>query len=136
MAYEASCKSYPEAMPALPEVPGGRYFYPSFHELEMEHVWKKSWIIVAHISEFDEIVSYRLFERLDPSIISVRSAGNQYRALHNVCRHRGAPLILQEQGTAKRFTCPYHAWTYNGDGTLIAVPDEKDFKCLDRRNRG
>src|SRR3546814_772623 len=102
----------------------------------MEHVWKKSWIIVAHISEFDEIGSYRLFERLDPSIIIVRSAGNQYRAFHYVCRHRGAPLILKEQGTAKRFTCPYHAWTYNGDGTLIAVPDEKDFKCLDRRNRG
>src|SRR3546814_20753687 len=102
MAYEASCKSYPEAMPALPEVPGGRYFDPSFHELEMEHVWKKSWIIVAHISEFDEIGSYRLFERLDPSLIIVRSPGNQYRAFHTVCRHRGAPLILQEPGTAKR----------------------------------
>src|SRR3546814_20734938 len=88
------------------------------------------------ISDWSSDVCSSDLERLDPSIIIVRSAGNQYRAFHNVCRHRGAPLILQEQGTAKRFTCPYHAWTYNGDGTLIAVPDEKDFKCLDRRNRG
>src|SRR3546814_14643295 len=107
MAYEASCKSYPEAMPALPEVPGGRYFDPSFHELEMAHVWKKSWIIVAHISEFDEIGSYRLFETLDPSIIIVRSAGNQSRAFHYVSRHRGTPLNPPAPCTSNPLPSPY-----------------------------
>jgi len=51
----------------------------------------------------------------------------------NVCRHRGA-RVANGTGTAKRFVCPYHAWTFGNDGSLIARPDEGSFCSSTRDN--
>jgi len=133
---EAARREYPSTFPPLPEVPGARYFDSSFYELEMEHVWKKTWLNVGHASELPEIGSYFLFERLGLSIIITRDKNDQIKAFHNVCRHRGAPLVLNDTGETKRFTCPYHSWSYNLEGKLVAVPEEFNFACLDRAERG
>ena len=55
------------------------------------------------------------------SVIVVRGGDGTIRAFDNVCVHRGAPLVA-ESGTTPRFTCPYHAWVYRLDGTLIGAP--------------
>ena len=60
------------------------------------------------------------------------SAGNQsssagsdreVRALLNVCRHRGSRVCPERAGHARGgvFVCPYHAWTYELDGSLRAA---------------
>jgi phenylpropionate dioxygenase-like ring-hydroxylating dioxygenase large terminal subunit len=54
---------------------------------------------------------------LDEPLIVTRHDG-QLRVLSNVCRHRGMP-VAKGQGNTKRFVCPYHAWTYGTDGTLL-----------------
>ena len=48
----------------------------------------------------------------------MRGDAQEIRAMANVCRHRGMPLA-QDRGTAKRFTCNYHAWAYGRDGVLL-----------------
>jgi len=57
-------------------------------------------------------------------IVVVRQADGSLRALVNICRHRGAPLVdPQGQGSGLRsFSCPYHAWNYALDGALQARP--------------
>lgn len=133
---EAARREYPSDFPPLPEIPGGRYYDSSFYELEMEHVWKKTWLIAGHASEAPEIGSYFLFERLGLSIIITRDKNDEIKAFHNICRHRGAPLVLDNTGQTKRFTCPYHSWSFNLEGKLVAVPEEFNFACLDRAERG
>ncbi len=37
---------------------------------------------------------------------------------------------------AVRFSCPYHAWSYDLDGKLRAIPEEAGFATLDRERHG
>ena len=43
------------------------------------------------------------------------------QALVNVCRHRRHE-VMSGEGSCKVMQCPYHAWTYNLDGSLRAAP--------------
>jgi len=56
-------------------------------------------------------------------IAVIRQADGSLRALVNACRHRGATLLEgRGQGGMRRIVCPYHAWTYETDGTLVQRP--------------
>ena len=45
----------------------------------------------------------------------------QLQAFYNVCQHRGHRL-LEGQGNKQCISCPYHAWTYDLAGQLMAAP--------------
>lgn len=125
---------YPANLPPLPPVPAGRYCDPEFYALELEHLFKRNWLQVGHVSEIEEIGSYKLFDQLGLSIIVSRTSDDEIRAFRNVCRHRGAALITQPSGKTKRFVCPYHAWGYDLAGELRSVPEAHNFACLDKSN--
>jgi len=133
--WELNRKVYPEGFPAFPEIPGDRYTSDAFYDLEVEHIWNKSWLCVGRADEIAEPGCHMLFNRLNRSVIVVRGKDNQIRAFHNTCRHRGAPLV---QGAGKRavLTCRYHSWGYDLEGKLIAVSEEHDFGDLDKCSRG
>jgi phenylpropionate dioxygenase-like ring-hydroxylating dioxygenase large terminal subunit len=133
---ETARETYPEAFPALPEVPTGRYTDPQFYDLEMRHLWRKTWLHAGHVSELPQPGSYKLFEQLGLSIIISRGLDGELNAFHNICRHRASALLLEKQGIARRFVCPYHAWSYSLDGSLTSVPMSYDFACLDKSKRG
>jgi phenylpropionate dioxygenase-like ring-hydroxylating dioxygenase large terminal subunit len=69
-------------------------------------------------------------------ILIVRNASGELRAFANICRHRGARLARGCGNVAARFTCPYHAWSYDTDGRLRALPDDYGFAGLDRETHG
>lgn len=69
-------------------------------------------------------------------LLLVRGADGVLRAFYNTCQHRGAPVVREACGTARRLTCQYHAWTYDLDGRLVGVPDRRDFTRLDEAERG
>lgn len=133
---ELARTGYPEGFPALPEVPVGRYSDIRMYDLEMQHLWRKTWLHACHLSEIPEDGSYKLFERVGLNIIVSRGPGDQVRAFHNICRHRGSRVLLDQTGNAKRFVCPYHSWSYGRDGSLLSVPESRDFACLDKADRG
>lgn len=132
---EFSRTSYPEGFPALPDLPAARYFDPEFYRLEMERVFRKSWLCVGHASQVPKSGSYRLFEQFDQSIILSRGSDDRIRAFKNTCRHRGAALITQTEGVAKRFICPYHAWGFSSEGELKSVPEAHNFACLNKADK-
>ena len=127
--------SYPSDLPALPDLPSARYFDPDFHKLEMEHVFGKTWLYAAHVSELPDKGSYKLFEQMGLSVIVSRGEDGTIRAFRNVCRHRGAALVTEPSGKARRFVCPYHAWGYASDGELKSVPEAHNFACLDKAEK-
>ncbi len=68
-------------------------------------------------------------------LLVVRGTDGIARGFRNACRHRGMRLVDGE-GCARAFACPYHAWTYGLDGALRHVPGEDGFPGLDKDTHG
>ncbi len=72
-------------------------------------------------------------DELGPTpILVVRNEQGELRAFANICRHRGSRLAHGCGRAGARFVCPYHAWSYDTDGRLRAIPDDYGFAGLDR----
>ncbi|OGT79154.1 MAG: hypothetical protein A3H91_09570 [Gammaproteobacteria bacterium RIFCSPLOWO2_02_FULL_61_13] len=88
------------------------------YERDLEQVLSRQWLVVDHISRIPNRGDYFLFDIGNESIIVVREDETKIGAFFNVCRHRGSRVCLDAEGHKGAFTCPYHAWTYNLDGSL------------------
>jgi phenylpropionate dioxygenase-like ring-hydroxylating dioxygenase large terminal subunit len=135
MKYESERTAPPEGFPSLPDIPAGRYTDPAFLELEMTHLWRKSWLYACHIDELPEPGSYLLWRKTGSPILIVRGKDDVVRAFYNTCRHRGGPLVKSACGKADGLVCGYHGWTYNLEGKLINLRDRRDFPGLDLSQR-
>jgi len=94
---------------------------------EREKIFRHRWLYAGHVSQLAKPGDFFLFELDHESVIVLRDAGGAIRAFHNVCRHRGTRLCLDPCGSvAPGIQCPYHAWTYNLDGSLRAAPNMND----------
>ncbi len=136
MEYEAERKAPPEGFPDLPDIPAGRYTDQRFFALEQEHVWRKSWLLAAHIDELPEPGSFRLWDITGQPVLLIHGDEGTINAFYNTCRHRGAPVVTERSGSKRRFVCPYHGWCYSREGELLAVRDSEDFGNLDLSARG
>jgi len=87
---------------------------------DLAAVWLRSWLFAGHSCEVPRAGDFFVFDLADESLIVARSEDGRLRALHNVCRHRGSRILDAAFGSAPRFVCPYHQWTYGLDGSLRA----------------
>ena len=69
-------------------------------------------------------------------ILMVRDEEGTFHAFANMCRHRGAQVVPDGRGNRQRFSCPFHAWTYNTTGDLIAINRENKFGCVTKEEHG
>lgn len=129
-------EAYPVDHPALPPIPTPRFSDPRFAALERSEIWGKTWLLACLTSELPEAGSFVLFERCGVSVIISRGRDDVVRAFHNVCRHRASAILKEPRGKALRFVCPYHSWGYALDGALKSVPEEHNFNCLSKGERG
>ncbi len=102
------------------------YRDPAIFRRDMEKVVATSWLYVAHESEIPSRGDFLLYAIGEESIILVRGRDSQIRAFFNVCRHRGSHICLEERGNVSMLRCPYHAWTYDLDGRLVAARSMPD----------
>jgi phenylpropionate dioxygenase-like ring-hydroxylating dioxygenase large terminal subunit len=109
-----------------------------FFEKEVGVIFKKMWLWAIRESEIPGPGHYMVKDlpTLQRSVIIVRGHDNKIRAFENVCLHRGARLVVGEQGCVHRFTCPFHAWTYNTEGALVGVPDADGYFDLEQKKHG
>ena len=107
-----------------PGLPAGWFRDPGHYQRELEVFWYDRWIAVAREEEIPAPGDYRVVEVGTQSIFVVRREDGELGAFHNTCRHRGSILCTAEQGSfaRSRIVCPYHAWTYDLGGRLIATP--------------
>ena len=101
-------------------IPTDRYHSAEFQGREREHVWMKVWQIVGRADELPNSGDWKVYNLFDQSFIVVRGKDEKIRGFVNSCRHRGN-AICQGKGSAKKFTCPYHLWTFGLDGKLLGV---------------
>ena len=118
--------SPPECADSSTGLAVGRYRDQSFHDLEVEKVWRRTWQFACFEEDIPNVGDYTLYEIAGICIIVTRSGQQEFSAFYNACRHRGAALV-DKSGSRKRFVCPYHGWTYDLRGNLVDVPAKWDF---------
>lgn len=111
-------------------VPRSRYFSEDVARLEMEHLWKKCWLIAAREEEIPEIGDRVEFNVGLMSFIIIRSGEQSFKALWNSCLHRGTKLC-RDHGAGDQIRCPFHGWSWNVDGTARNLPGLWDFPGLE-----
>ncbi|ORW97118.1 (2Fe-2S)-binding protein [Mycobacterium sp. IEC1808] len=82
--------------------------------------------LVGYVSELPAPGAYCTKTVMGRSILLTRTSAGSVKAFDNVCLHRQSQ-VATGCGTAKRFTCPYHAWTYDNTGRLVALPGREGF---------
>lgn len=101
------------------------YRSDAFFAQEKNALWLTSWICVGYTQQLAKVGDTFVARIHNQSFIITRSAPGKLHAFHNVCRHRGTEL-LNGPGCHEFFHCPYHAWGYALDGTLLGAPYFKD----------
>jgi len=125
-------------------LPSSWYRDERIFKLEKERIFAREWLCVGREEELAAPGDYRLLDLVGESILLVRNRQGALRAFYNVCRHRGAQLCriagaaappgMAVQGgvTGRSIVCPYHQWTYDLDGRLIAAPHMADTPQFDK----
>lgn len=102
-------------------MPPSVYTDPEFTALEMQRIFARDWICVGRAEQFRTPGAYVTLDLAGAPIMVIRDREGALRAQSNVCLHRMSTL-LEGSGTTGSIVCPYHAWTYNLDGTLRGAP--------------
>lgn len=95
---------------------------PLLHPVEMQRIFGRAWVFLAHESEIPRAGDFVVRYIGTDSVIVCRDDSGRIQALSNSCRHRGALVCRAEMGNSKDFRCPYHGWVYSNTGELVGVP--------------
>jgi len=118
-------------------LPGSAYSDPELFSREQELIFERMWFCAASSADIAKAGSFRTLQVGRESILLTRSRKGEARGYFNVCRHRGAKLCTAESGEgARSFQCPYHAWTYDLEGKLIAAPNLTKMPDINRFDYG
>jgi phenylpropionate dioxygenase-like ring-hydroxylating dioxygenase large terminal subunit len=112
-------------------VPASVYTCPARFQAEQQKLFREMPLVAGLSQDIPNPGDVMLFDAAGPSILVGRGKDGQVRAFRNMCTHRGAKLLLGEEATCERkprLTCPFHAWTFDLDGKLIAQPGKAGFE--------
>ena len=105
------------------------YTDPEVFQLEMERLWSRTWVYVGHTSQVPQAGDFITVDIAAKPLLLVRQADGGIRLLLNRCAHKGTKVVGDLAGNAgKTFRCPYHAWTYRIDGSLINIPLKQGYE--------
>jgi Rieske 2Fe-2S family protein len=128
-------KTLPDSL--VKTLPGSAYSDPEMFAREQELIFEHMWFCAVRSSDIGKPGAFKTVQVGRESILVTRSRSGEARAFFNICRHRGAQLCTEESGEVKRsFQCPYHAWTYDLDGKLVAAPNLTKMPDVDRVEYG
>ena len=121
-----------QGVPLIPEIGPSEldssvYTDPARFEAERRKVLNRSWQIICRSSEITSTGDHVVWEGQGETIVVSRRRDGGVSGFHNVCQHRGARIVPASGQRARRFTCRWHSWSYDLEGTLVGVPDREDF---------
>ena len=97
------------------------YTSAEFYEFERRAIFGREWLCVGRADQLKEPGDFRCITIAGEPLIAARDTEGELRVMSAVCRHRGM-VIAEGSGNCRRFTCPYHHWSYGLDGSLLGTP--------------
>jgi len=109
------------------------YWKPEIFKKELEDIFRPGWHFVGRQEEITEPGDFFVKELVTfaTSVLVVRDKDTKIRAFLNACAHRGNQLELRDDGRRGAFTCKFHGWSFNLDGSIKHIPDIEGFPGLD-----
>ena len=113
-----------------------RYTTTEFYDLEMRHMWSKTWQWAARVEQLPNPGDFYVYDIGHYSVLVVRDSQSTIRAFINSCPHRGMQFADSgSQGKGKQFIrCPFHGMSWHLNGALRDNPCRWDFPHVDERN--
>ena len=103
-------------------LPNECYTNKEYTLIERKKLFEDKWIVIGAASALPEIGDAKPIDLLGIPILIVRTKANQIKVFHNVCSHRGLKLVSKPGKIKNLIRCPYHSWSYNLEGELMATP--------------
>lgn len=112
------------------------YTSPEFYEFEKESIFSREWLCIGRVEQVAEVGDWYSTTVIDEPLVVVRSSQSEIRVMSSVCRHRCNLVTARGEapaeewaspppetvGHGKYLRCPYHFWTYDLTGQLVAAP--------------
>jgi choline monooxygenase len=116
-------------------IPFDWYSDPAVLRLERERIFRRAWQYAGRADQAAEPGAFFTCDLGGVPVVVVRGKDGELRAFLNVCRHRGS-LVCEGEGRRETLQCPYHAWTYDLDGSLRAAPRSDREPGFDKEELG
>ena len=117
-------------------LPPWTYRNEEFLKLEIDTLFRPSWMLVGHECDVPEVGDYLTFEGFNERALVIRSKNGSLNAFHNICRHRGSQILQGEGRCPRALICPFHGWRYDLDGNLMFIPGKDGFPFIDQETHG
>ena len=128
---ELEASELSESLRAGATLPASWYTSESVFRQETRAIFSRYWQYVCHIDELAHPGDYLACRAGNIPVVVVRNLNSEIAAFVNVCRHRGAEVVLDgTRGNRSTLQCHYHAWTWGLDGRLLAAPGAEDEPCF------
>jgi choline monooxygenase len=110
-------------------LPADKYRDAVGYHAEVEKILLRSWVVACPSSAVGSPREFFQWAELGQSVLIVRLDDGSVAAWHNVCQHRGAPLVNERSGTCPlgAFRCPAHGFSYDLEGRLAHAPLREAF---------
>ncbi len=103
-------------------LPNECYTSKEYTLIERKKLFEDKWMVIGVASSLPNVGDAKPVDILGMPILLVRSKDKKIRVFHNVCSHRGLKLVTKSGNIKNVIRCPYHSWSYNFDGELVATP--------------
>lgn len=107
-----------------------RHYDASVAAREWDRLWTRVWLIAGRAADIPGKGDWFRFDIGKESVIVVRTGDGpgDIAAFYNVCHHRGNRLVMADFGHGDHFTCAFHSWQWNLDGSLNRITDRDTFR--------
>src|SRR5690606_25120209 len=96
------------------------------YELELERVFARSWLLLAHETEIPKAGDFVVRDMGEDQVIVSRDRTNQVHVMLNLCPHRGMRICMTDNGNSAVHRCIYHGWAFRSDGSFVGAPIERE----------
>ncbi|KAF9889816.1 hypothetical protein FE257_006906 [Aspergillus nanangensis] len=117
-------------------LPASWYTSVEMYQLERRAIFSKKWLLTTHKLRLPNPGDWLRYDVAGFPFVLVKDRQGSVNAFHNVCRHRAFPVVTEDHGTSRIFSCKYHGWSYGLNGKLAKAPGYQELDGFDKSKNG